>query len=117
MSFYKSKAATVTRLLKEYGQTVTLVRDSGKYIDPVTGICKPGAIEKLEFSGILKEIESSLINGTEIIQGDKLLILDTSHTPQKGDKVSGIDGDWQIVRIVSLNPAGVPLAYKVQVRR
>lgn len=117
MRFYEDKAETVKKLLAKFGQTVTLVRDTGGSFDPVTGTVTPGTTDFLDFKGVLKNVDARLIDGTTIMQGDKLLVLDASHTPEEGDKVEGIDGNWQIVRIESLNPAGVALAYKVQVRR
>ncbi|WBA79557.1 hypothetical protein [Endozoicomonas sp. GU-1] len=115
--FYQDKAQTITKLLKKFGQPFVLVRDKGKCFDPVTGVCTPGEPEYLKFNGILKSYSASLIDGTKIIQGDQLLLLDACHTPKKGDKAKFPDGDWQIVSIEPVIPAGVPLAYKIQVRR
>ncbi|WP_345198575.1 hypothetical protein [Kistimonas scapharcae] len=115
--FYESKARLVVEMLKKYGRPVVLVRDTGKVCDPVTGVCTPGEPEQLQFNGVLKSYKQGQIDGTTIMQGDKLLILDASHEPQPGDLAHTADGDWQIVGIESLNPAGVPLAYRVQVRR
>lgn len=117
MSFYGEMAEVVLSMLKEFGKPVTVVRETDGVFDPVTGSNTPGTTEHLKFNGVLKSYKQSLIDGSLIMQGDKLLVLDASHEPKKGDKVQSVDGNWQIEFVDSMNPAGVPLAYKVQVRR
>ena len=112
MSFYDDMADTVTELLTEFGQTVTLSRSTTTF-DPVIGMNTESSTASLETIGVIVPIRQSLIDGTRVQVGDKLYTLGPDVEPLMADKIDG----WSIIAIEPINPAGTVLAYKVQVRR
>lgn len=109
---YDDLAETVTDLLTEFGQAITLSRYSATF-NSVTGKDSAASTASLTTVGVWQSIRAELIDGSRIQAGDKLLIIDASVTPAMGDKVDG----WQIVDITTINPAGTALAYRLQVRK
>jgi hypothetical protein len=114
--FYAGMATMAEALLNKRGQTIEITR-SGDIIDPVTGDVTSGADTVYKPKGVLLNYKDADIDGTRIVKGDRLLILDATTEPKTSDKPV-IDGaEWTVVAIESINPAGTPVAYKVQVRR
>lgn len=118
MSFYGDLASTASRLLEQFGSTVTIKRGAGESIDPVTGSYTAGTTSNLTANGLTVAITRQDREAFGDVQGnDRLLILDNSQTPQEGDRVQVGAEDWQIVRIQETNPAGTPLVYRVLIRK
>lgn len=109
---YDTLADTVTSLLTNYGQTITLSRYSATF-NSVTGKDSAASTASLSTVGVWQSINSSLVDGSRILAGDKFLIIDSSQAPAMGDKVGG----WSVVDITEINPAGTVLAYRLQVRK
>lgn len=116
MSFYSSMAATASRLIDKYGQTLYLVR-SGDSADPVTGATTTGSNMNYKIKGILQTYPNNLVDGTRIKASDRLVIIDGTTTPLMSDKVKLESQDWNIESIKTSNPAGTALINFVQVRR
>lgn len=117
--FYTEMAATAAELLAEFGAPVTLIRDSGGTFDPVTGT-ETGATSKEltpKPNGVLANYKTSLVDGTRIKTGDRLLILDTSQAPETSDRVKIGTAEWSIVNMKAVKPADTPLVHFVQVRQ
>jgi hypothetical protein len=108
-------ATMAKALLDKRGQTVKIVR-SGDTIDPVTGDVTEGVDTVYKPKGVLTNYNDADIDGTRIVKGDRLLILDATTEPKTSDKPIINGAEWTVVAIESINPAGTPVAYKVQVR-
>lgn len=118
MSFYTDMAATASTLLTQFGATVTIRRESGESVDPVTGAHTAGTTNSLSANGITTMITKEDRDLFGDVQGnDRILILDDSQVPEEGDRVQIGAEEWAIVRIKEVNPAGTPLIYRVLIRK
>lgn len=117
MSFYGDMAVVVTDLLTQFGTAFVLARDVGGSIDDVTGAVVAGTPADQVVTGLLKVYPDKLIDGTRIQQGDRLLVIDASVQPLHTDRPVIEGEEWSVVSIETANPAGIPLAYFIQVRR
>ena len=116
-TFYSQMADTASRLITQFGQSITIKRNTGGSVHPVTGVVTAGTTASLTAKGILKAYPDNLIDGTRITKSDRMLILDDSQVPVMTDKITVQSQDWNIEDITTSNPAGVPLVYFVQVRK
>ena len=117
MSIYTDGAATVTSLLSEYGMDMTLTEVSDGVYTPGTGVSNTDT--DYAATGIKRDYDQRVIDGTVIRQGDQLVTLSPSLevTPKTGDKLT-IDGEvWGIISSHPISPAGTIVAHKVQVRK
>lgn len=117
MSFYDDMAATALELLNEFGQSVTLTRRTGNSIDPITGTVTAGTDASVITTGLIKPYPDSLVDNTRILSGDKEIVLSNQYVPTMTDKPRINGEDWIIVNIKTINPAGTPVCYFVQVRK
>lgn len=113
---YAHMAATATRLLTENGQSMALRRASGGTFDPVTGTTTGASSEDLPTVGILQAITTSYALANEVEDGDRLAMVDASQEPALTDKLVVGANVYGIVKIQPINPAGTPVAYRLQVR-
>jgi len=117
MTFYSEMASTSSRLLTDYGQTVTISRTAGKNIDPVTGVVTPGTTTTYSVYGVTTEYKAGEIDGVLIHHGDKKLIIDTTVDPLLTDMVSIGGVTHAVISIESKNPAGTALVHILQIRK
>lgn len=117
MSFYDDMAAVATDLLTKFGQPITLRRNVGASVDPVTGAVTSGTSDDQATVGVLRIYPAKLVDGTRIQAGDRELVIDASVQPLMTDKPVLGGMDWTIVAIETASPAGIPLVYFIQVRR
>lgn len=115
-AFYDDMAATATELLTEFGKALQLRRASAGTYDPVTGTTTGATITYADIIGIFIRITQDYAATNEVQQGDRLMVIGPSVAPQMTDKVVVGASALTIVNIVPINPAGTPLAYKLQVR-
>lgn len=112
----------VEDLVATLGQTVTLVREvTGDYVDQ-TKPTKGRVITKETASveAVLVDYKEEDIDGTVILRGDRLVVVDLKNTTIQPDLFSGviIDGvEWQTVNIERPYVAGIPVTAFLQVRR
>tara|TARA_R110000782_G_C14819221_1_gene413868 strand:- start:21717 stop:22073 length:357 start_codon:yes stop_codon:yes gene_type:complete len=117
MAFYDDMAAVAVELLNEFGTPVVLPRVTGGSYDPVTGETTAGSDESATTIGLIKPYPDNLIDGTRIRSTDKMLVITAAveplmtDTPQMGGTTLG-----SVVGIKTVNPAGIPICYFVQVR-
>lgn len=125
---YTEIAADVLAALQEDGFAVTLRRQTAGTYNPVTGERTGAQTLNYSVQGLITS-QSMLqsgntgeryFNGTLIQTGDKMLILAASGlavTPAPGDQliVSGVT--WQAVTLITVEPGGVALFYRVLVRK
>ena len=118
MVLYDDMAAVAVELLTEFGAPVTLPRTTAGTYDPVTGVTTEGSDNTATTTGLLKPYPESLIDGTRIKSGDRMLVLVPTVEPTLDDSpVMGGETLGNIVSIVSSNPAGTPVCYFCQVRK
>lgn len=116
-AFYTRMAATASKLLNKFGGAVTVVRNVGGSVNPVTGVVTPGSNTTLTGKGLLNKFSDDLIDGTRIKASDRLLMLDSSFEPVMTDKPTIASQNWTIVEIRTIKPANVAVMYALQVRR
>lgn len=118
MSFYSDMADTAKELIAEFGQPLTLMRETGGGFDNITGTPIPGTVEELPCQGVWLEISEQIntaLGGT-VQAGDRVVMLDASQEPLQADLLLVDQSPWSIVKIQPIAPGGVALAYYVQVR-
>lgn len=116
MAFYDEMAATVTELLDEFGREMALRRSAESSYDPATGETTGGGEVDLPTIGLFRSMTAEYAATNQVLAGDRLAIIDASQEPSASDRlVAGADA-LTIVRIEAINPAGTPLAYRLQVR-
>lgn len=116
MGFYEDAAATTTRMLREFGRTMFIERTSGT-ANPVASRLLDEETETLQTVGVRTSLTRNYVATSDVFDGDKLIVLDASQTPQLGDRIADGAEKWLIVQVDEINPAGVPVAYKVRVRK
>ena len=137
-AFYDRMAATVTRLLTQYGTAVNIVRPALNF-DNTTNQPTSGGNTVIASIGVFREIARRLVDGTRIQSGDRELVMVPDVEVRIGDRIdvssigdttattvggapgiilgAGVAGSWAIQEINEVRPAGTILAYVVRVRR
>ena len=137
-AFYDRMAATVTRLLTEYGAAVNIVRPALNF-DNTANKPTSGGNTTIASTGVFRNISRRLVDGTRIQSGDRELVMIPDVQVRMGDRIdvssvgdttattvggapgiilgAGIAGSWAIQEINEVRPAGAILAYIVRVRR
>lgn len=137
-AFYDRMAATVTRLLTQYGTAVNIVRPALNF-DNATNKPTSGGNTVIASIGVFREIARRLVDGTRIQSGDRELVMVPDVEVRMGDRIdvssigdttattvggapgiilgAGVAGSWAIQEINEVRPAGTILAYVVRVRR
>jgi hypothetical protein len=116
-NFYESLGDTALSLLVKFGKSITLSRETGGSIDPITGAVTAGTDTSVTTTGVLLSYPDKMIDGTRILSSDRLLLLSNEQAPLPSDKPV-IDGEeWSIVNPDKISPAGIDVIYKIQVRR
>jgi hypothetical protein len=114
--FYDNLAATATRLLNRYGRAMQVKRTIPGTYDPVTGTETGASTIYAATVGVFTKITTDYALAHEVQSGDRMLILDASVAPELTDKLVVGASALTIVNIEAINPAGTPLAYRLQVR-
>lgn len=117
MAFYDDMATVARKLIDEFGATITISRVTGETFDRVAGTVSGGSTSTFTPKGIIKNYKKNEIDGTRILAGDRLLVLDDTVEPLMDDTISSSGDDWNIVDVEVKNPAGTPLVYFAQIRR
>ncbi len=108
------------RLISEAGEAMTLRKPdpSGEY-DPTTGSVDYGYNEtpvETSFTGARLNYVQSDIDGTLIKQGDQRILMESSLTPETGDRiVIGCD-EYVVIRSSPVHLTGQTVVNDVQVR-
>lgn len=122
MSFnYAGSAATALKLLQNFGQAVTLRKQTAGAYDPATG---SATVTTADHAGTGVLLDYKLVNSGQMLEnsmvqaGDKKLLLapDIAATPEPDDLVIA-QGTWRIVNVKAVNPAGTVVLYELQLRK
>lgn len=104
--FYNRMAATAERLMGNYGNAVSIKRETGGTFDPVTGATTAGTLSTFTPKGIFQRIPNNLIDGTRIKASDRMLVVDSSYVGMISDKVVIDSQDWSIAELREVKPNG-----------
>ena len=117
MSFdYAGMAATATRLLKNYGQPMAIRRTTGDTYSPITGVSTGGTTADTANVGVFATISNAFATDFDIVTGDRIAVVDSTIAPLVSDKLVVATVVYSIINVQSISPAGVPVAYRIQVR-
>lgn len=116
-AFSKKMQGVATRLLDQYGSTVTLVRSGGKVWNPSTGEYDVSPETTHPLTSVPVPVNAGLVNGTTIQAGDMVVKADYSVLPKMEDKID-FDGErWSVVGIQKKKINDDPIVWFIQVRK
>ena len=116
---YTATVAKVATMLKKAGTSMVLrVTTPGTY-NPATGTDSGETTTDYACVGVLTNVSDYLINKTLIQVGDKIALIDATIAvrPKADDALVIGEDTWKIVNVKTVEPSGVPVLYKAQVRR
>lgn len=117
MSFYRGLAATAAKLLKEKGQPLVIRRKAVVATDPIAGTVTTSPPQEFVVHGVLVAYNTQLVADGLVQKGDRQAIIEGGVVaPTKDDQLLAEGRLWTIVDFESVNPAGTPIIYKLQVR-
>jgi len=124
MTFYARLQATVNRLLKGKGQSLTLTKVTAGTYNPATGGFTGAGTSTQTAYGAIFDYGTKQIDGTLIKAGDKQLLLSAFNTdgaaltdPVLGDTVSIGGVVYTLVEpLKEVNPAGTVVMFDCNVR-
>lgn len=117
--FYSEMAATVRESLDEFGLPLTIKRETGGTLDPITDTVSGSTPEALPTVGMFASISAAKVSelfGDSVMMGDRVLLLTDAVKPLNGDAIEIGGANWSVVSIDEKAPAGIPLIYRVLVR-
>jgi hypothetical protein len=114
-TFYEDMAATARELIAEFGMPMTLVRP-GTTQDPVAGTLS-GTGSNLPTTGLFLSRTTATVREALAEGAERMALLDDTEAPDMNDRLTAGSDSLAIVRIDAINPAGIPLAYVVHLRR
>lgn len=109
--------------LKAKGQAMTLTHAVAGTYDPVTGLATGASSSAATVYGITTNYSSitRLAAGNKpdslILAGDKQTIIDALVKPLPGDTLTITGEVWRVIAVDAVDPAGVAIIYKCQVRK
>ena len=117
MIFYSELAETALELLTEFGQAVTINRETSSSFDPTLGI-DTTASSSFTGKGAAFEYKAMQIDGTIVQAGDIQLYLNATATvPLIDDRITIDSATYQVMNVEQINPAGTPVLYIIQLRK
>lgn len=117
MSFYGGLANTAAKLLKDKGQPMTIRRKAVVSKDTAAGTVTTSAPQDFTVHGVLVNYNTKLVAEGLVQKGDRQAIIEGGVVaPTKEDVLVAEGRVWTIVDFESVNPAGTPVIYKLQVR-
>ena len=72
---------------------------------------------ELDLVAVVADLNAPLTDGIDVLKGDLLVLMDSQVEPFQEDSVL-VDGfNYSIIDLKSINPGGVQIGWKLQVRR
>jgi len=118
VEFYEEMAEVAVELLEEFGDDLTLVRETAGVRNPVTGEwTTPPTSENIVVRGVVTQFPKNVVGTGEgnnrVSITDRRIVIDGRKQPLISDKIAG----WSIINITEVKPTSVPVAYFIHVRR
>jgi hypothetical protein len=135
-AFYARLQQVALRLIGQYGLPLTFTERTIIY-DAVQDKKTASNDTLITARGVLLDVGVSVIDGSRIESGRRVILLDTAKQPRMGWKLDAdangsidavglfpgavaggsLSGVWTVVEIKTIAPGGVPLLYEVQVSK
>lgn len=114
---YSATAATADRLLKRFGASAQVTRNTPGAYDPATGSA-PITTTAQPVTAAVFDYDHSYIDGTRIQQGDRRAFVSAVGVwaPKQGDVLAWDGSDLTVITSKPLKPAGLSVLYELQVR-
>lgn len=129
MAFNYARAAdTAARLLAQFGQSVTLTRTVAGGYDPATGVTSPDVTQTQVATAVMLEASQGVVESFDVrFEADTLIESNLrsviiaaeglAWAPKPADKLVVAGETWTVIGMTPTNPAGVPVIYRVTVKR
>lgn len=116
---YADLALTADELLREFGAGATLSRTIAGGYDPATGISAPESVDVQNITAVCIDFDAKFIDGSLIVRGDKQVFVSAADValPLAGDKFTWQGGEFSVISVTPLAPAGVDVLFELQIRR
>lgn len=125
MTFYQEMQDVGAELIAEFGQPVTISRQTHGSYDPRNGYTQ--GVTKTQ-RGMAVFSDPNLVgsgqtyaDGSLVEIGDKAITLSAKgleFVPTTGDTITDVNGAvWKVVNVKETNPAGTPVVYNLAARR
>ena len=115
---YGNLKVTARRLLKKFGQSMTLSRDVAGTYDPTTGSITNTVQTFVDFGVVLPYADGVSSVADSLIQsGDRQVFIQISTEPKPTDKITIAGVVHNVVTVKPLEPAGLNVLYELQVRK
>lgn len=116
--------AELREMVNQFGQILTLhPQPTGSTYDPNTGKVTGGTSTPEAVKGYQSEYLNSEIDGTNIIRGDKEILVSATNeanaqttTPMVGDYITASGSKYKVVAVQIIYIAAIPACYICQVR-
>ncbi len=113
---YPALAKVAVRLLSQFGMAHQFRRTSNGEFDPVTGTT-PSTTTLLDTTAVQFDVDNKMVDGTLILQGDKIVYSIPAVKPQVGDDFSISDGIWwKVMSVTETKPAETPVLQECVIR-
>jgi hypothetical protein len=121
MTFSSNMAATAAKLLKQFGQTVTITRYGLAIEDTTTGVVVPAQDIVTTEIGVLLDFQyrtfgEGIQPNQSINRLNKRLLLTTNTILKAGDTVTVDNTIYKIVIIKVVNPSGTRIVYDLWIQ-
>lgn len=109
--------ATASRLLTQYGETVSVSRPNVLFVDPTTGVASEAAPTAYTGVGHPSVYQKPYIDNVTILSTDVRLLFYSTTTPVAGDVFTIDDTDYTAVNVLKTRAQGENIIYTVQLRQ
>ena len=117
MTFYSETAEVALEVLTEFGQAITVNRETSSSFDPVLGEDTTAASSFTGY-GAAFEYKGREIDGTVVQAGDiKLYLNATATVPLIDDRITIDSVAYEVMDVEQINPAGTAVLYILQLRQ
>jgi hypothetical protein len=116
---YDDLSLTATELITEFGAAATLSRTIAGGYDPETGISAEQSVDVQNVTAVCIDYDAKYIDGSMIIRGDKQVFMSAKDAslPLAGDRFAWQGGEYSVISVTPLAPAGLTVLFELQVRR